>query len=145
MNKYHYTESGLRNIYLVNGFEIVKTPYGDAVSIVDIEGLQRVISLNLCSKKHLTGTEFRFLRKEMGMSQNGLAQALGVDDQTLAKWEKNGRVPKTADRFMRLLFLETINQNTTIKDYVDKINQTDRDVYAQIVLEQTNQGWKQAA
>ena len=122
MNKYHYTESGLRNVYLVNGFEIVKTPYGEAVSILDLDGLHRVIGLNLCAKKHITGTEFRFLRKEMGMSQNGLAQSLGTEEQTLAKWEKNGRVPKTADRFMRLLFLEHINQNTTIIDYVNKIN-----------------------
>lgn len=145
MNKYHYTESGLRNVYLVNGFEIVKTPYGEAVSIHDLDGLHRVIGLNLCAKKHITGTEFRFLRKEMGMSQNGLAQTLGTEEQTLAKWEKNGRVPKTADRFMRLFYLETINQNETIKGYVEKINQTDRDVYAEIDLEQTKEGWKQAA
>lgn len=145
MKKYHYTESGLKNVYLVNGFEIVKTPYGEAVSIEDVEGLQRVISLNLCHKKHLTGTEFRFLRKEMGMSQNGLGKTLGVDEQTLAKWEKTGRVPKTADRFMRLFFLETINHNVKIKDYVEQINQTDRDTPVELDLQQTSDGWKQAA
>jgi DNA-binding XRE family transcriptional regulator len=81
----------------------------------------------------------------MGMSQNGLGKALGVDEQTLAKWEKTGRVPKTADRFMRLFFLEAINHNVKIKDYVEQINQTDRDRNVELDLQQTNEGWKHAA
>ncbi len=58
---------------------------------------------------------------------------------------KTGRVPKTADRFMRLFFLETINHNVKIKDYADQLNQTDRDKPVEIDLQQTSEGWKQAA
>lgn len=143
--KYHYTESGLKNIYLINGFEVHKTPYGEAVSVQDVEGLHRVISLNLCTKKHLTGTEFRFLRKEMGLSQNGLGQTLGVTDQAIAKWEKTGKVPKTADRFVRLLYLESIHENFKIKKLIEQINEIDRDDYSKFELEQTKTGWKEAA
>lgn len=143
--KYHYTESGLNNIYLLNGFEVVNTPYGKATSVEDVEGLHKLIGSHLCMKQKLTGEEFRFLRKEMGLSQSGLGKILGVTDQALAKWEKNGRVPLTADRFIRLLYLESINENIKIKSFIDQINETDRDEFLRLEIEATDQGWKKAA
>jgi len=143
--KYHYTESGLKSIYLLNGYEVIETPYGKATSIVDVEGLHKLISSSLCRKKHLTGTEFRFIRKEMGLSQSGLGKTLGVTDQALAKWEKTGRVPKTADRFIRLLYLESINENVKIQSFIDRINETDRDDHLNMEIETTSSGWKKAA
>lgn len=143
--KYHYTESGLNNIYLLNGFEVVDTPYGKAMSVEDVEGLHKLIGSHLCMKQKLTGEEFRFLRKEMGLSQSGLGKILGVTDQALAKWEKNGRVPLTADRFIRLLYLESINENIKIKSFIDQINETDRDEFLRFEIEATDQGWKKAA
>ena len=143
--KYHYTESGLKNIYLLNGYEVVETPYGKATSIVDVEGLHKLIGSYLCKKTHLSGTEFRFIRKEMGLSQSGLGKTLGVTDQALAKWEKTGRVPKTADRFIRLLYLESINENVKIQSFIDRINETDRDDHLNMEIETTSSGWKKAA
>ena len=29
---YHYTDGGLRNVWLANGYEIKKTPYGEGVA-----------------------------------------------------------------------------------------------------------------
>ncbi len=142
---YHYTESVLNNIYLLNGFEVVDTPYGKATSVEDVEGLHKLIGSHLCMKQKLTGEEFRFLRKEMGLSQSGLGKILGVTDQALAKWEKNGRVPLTADRFIRLLYLESINENIKIKSFIDQINETDRDEFLRFEIEATDQGWKKAA
>jgi hypothetical protein len=31
---YHYTDGGLRNVWLVNGYEIKKTPYGERKALV---------------------------------------------------------------------------------------------------------------
>ena len=118
--KYHYTESGLRNIYLLNGYEVVETPYGKATSVVDVEGLHKLIGSNLCRKKHLTGTEFRFIRKEMSLSQSGLGQTLGVTDQAIAKWEKTGRVPKTAGAD-RLISIDLHSE--PIQGFFDKIEE----------------------
>lgn len=143
--KYHYTESGLRNIYLLNGFEVIETNYGKATSVHDVAGLHRIIGLNLTSKKYLTGCELRFIRKELSLSQNGLGKLLGVSEQAVAKWEKTGRVPKTADRFVRLLYLESINENIQIQTFIDRINETDREDYSNLQLEETEKGWKQAA
>jgi putative transcriptional regulator len=42
-DRYHYTECGLDNIYLLNGFDPVETPRGKGVTIRNIDGLHRAI------------------------------------------------------------------------------------------------------
>lgn len=83
--KYHYTKSGLNNVYLLNGFEFVNTPYGKAKSVEDVEGLHKLIGSHLCKKPHLTGAEFRFLIKEMGLSQSGLGKTFEVTNQEMLR------------------------------------------------------------
>jgi len=142
---YYYKESGLRNVWLLNGYELVKTSQGESVVIYDLEGLHKVIGEALCSKKRLTGTEFRFLRKELELSQGGLGLLLGVSDQAIAKWEKTGKVPKTADRFIRLIYLEQVRGNVEIKNTIELINDTDRQDNEKIVAEESAGHWKVAA
>lgn len=139
---YHYTESGLRNIWLANGYTVRKTKYGKGVSIHDVEGLNRAISQALASKPHLTGAEVRFLRKEMGMTQRGLGELLGVTDQAVAKWEKIGRLPKTADRLLRLIYVEHENGNAPIQATIKRINEMDQQGRDQIIAEETRGKWK---
>jgi DNA-binding transcriptional regulator YiaG len=81
---YRYTESGLKNVRLMNGYAIKKTPYGKAVSIQDLEGLHRAIGSIIAKRPKLTGPELRFLRKEMGLSQKGLADFVGTSEQTVS-------------------------------------------------------------
>ena len=40
---YHYTDGGLRNVWLVNGYEVRKTPFGEAVAFHDGDGLTQAI------------------------------------------------------------------------------------------------------
>lgn len=142
---YHYTDSGLSNIWLANGYEAVKTNYGEGVIIHDLEGLHRAIGQMLSRKSRLTGAEVRFLRKEMELSQRGLGELLGVTDQAVAKWEKHGQVPKTADRMLRLIYLEHVGGNVPIVATIDRINHTDRQNYERIVAETSAGSWKLAA
>lgn len=105
---YHYTECGLNNIYLVNGFQLMETQRGQAISIKNIEGLHKAIGLFLITtKKDLTGNEIRFLRHEMLMSQNTLARLLGVNEQAIRRWE-NGKIniPNPSASLLRLLYRE---------------------------------------
>ena len=82
---YHYTEGGLTNVWLSNGFREEDTPYGKGVSIEDVEGLHRVIGMKLVKERaQLTGAEFRFLRKELGLSQAKLAHWWGYEAQSVA-------------------------------------------------------------
>ena len=141
-NAYHYTEGGLRNIWLANGYTVRKTKYGDGVSIHDVDGLHRAIAHAVANKPHLTGTEVRFLRKEMGMSQRGLGELLGVTDQAVALWEKKGRLPKTADRLLRLIYVEHEGGNVPIRATIQRINDIDQHGDEQIIAEETKGRWK---
>lgn len=141
-NAYHYTESGLRNIWLANGYTARKTKYGSGMSIHDVDGLHRAIARALANKPHLTGAEVRFLRKEMGMSQRSLGELLGVTDQAVALWEKKGRLPKTADRLLRLIYVEHENGNVPIQATIKRLNDMDQRGSDQIIAEEYKGKWK---
>ena len=101
---YHYTESGLRSVYLTNGYEEVETDYGVAVMITNAEGLHTAIASQLIEQPFLCGREFRFLRVQMDMTQRQVGEYLGVGPQSVAMWEKAGRVPRKADQMIRALY-----------------------------------------
>lgn len=139
---YHYTESGLTNVWLLNGYTIRKTKYGQGVSIHDMEGLHRALARALANKPRLTGAEIRFLRKEMGLSQRSLGELLGVSDQAVALWERKGRLPKTADRLLRLIYMEHDKGNAPIVAFIHHLNELDQKNYEQIIAEEGKGGWK---
>jgi putative transcriptional regulator len=103
---YHYNASGLDNIYLLNGVSFEETAYGPMVTIENIDGLHRAIGLRIITKpEQMTGAEFRFLRKQMGLSQANLAQMMGVSDQTIANYEKGNTSDfGPADAFVRIKY-----------------------------------------
>jgi DNA-binding transcriptional regulator YiaG len=122
---HHYTESGLRNIYLVNGFKHHKTVYGKGVAFDNIEGLHREIGRHLCAyRPRLTGPEFRFLRHELDLSQAALAALLGNNEQAVALWEKSKvKVPSWADRLMRALYREHMGENVKIRKLIEAVTE----------------------
>ncbi|MBK7001681.1 MAG: hypothetical protein IPH35_17395 [Rhodoferax sp.] len=79
---YHYTESGLQNVWLANGYKIRKCEDGDAVAIADVYGLNTVIGRHIATKSYLSGKEFRFLRKELDLSQNRFASERRREQKT---------------------------------------------------------------
>lgn len=143
---YHYTECGLNNVWLMNGYREYDTPFGKAVAIENAEGLHRTISLQLVNHKpRLSGGEFRFIRKELGLSQKALAGVLGNDAQSIARWEKSGRVPRMAERFLRALYRERDQGNAQIGELIQRINQLDRTAQKKMLFEDTGQGWESKA
>ena len=144
---YHYTDGGLRNVWLRNGYEMFDTPYGKAFSFQDGDGLIRAVCLALTRNVgRLTGVEFRYIRASgFLMSQPSLAKLLGVDGQTVARWEKSGKVPKWADKLVRLLYTAHADGNETIQSVVARINDVDRLVNQNVTLEATSEGWEAVA
>lgn len=104
---YVYKISGLDDVVLLNGFKHVETEYGEGVAIENVDNLHLAIALHVIStKKALSPREFRFLRREMNMTQNELADDLGVDGQTIARYEKGeSRISGPVDRLIRFLFV----------------------------------------
>jgi|GEM_PF-719547 len=125
---YHYTDGGLRNVWLANGYETRQTPYGQAVAIHDQEGLSRAICQALIKQpKPLTRAEFRYLRASgLMLSQAALAAMLGVDAQTVARWEKSARIPKMADAMMRLMYLEHASGNVRLGSAFEMLRAIER-------------------
>ncbi len=106
---YHYTSSGLDNIYLLNGFTKDEEDGEPTISIADLDGLHRAIGLHIAlARKAPSGRELRFLRNEMDMSQAELARILGVTDQSVARWEK-GQTEFTGAAVFALRVLYLIN------------------------------------
>lgn len=125
---YHYTESGLRDVWLVNGYVEKDTPYGKVVSFIDVEGLHRVIGINIVTNKpRLSGAEVRYLRKEMNLSQVGLGDILGVSESSVRAWETHrSKIPKPSDRLLRVLYKGSVDKNSDIRNMLDKIAHLDR-------------------
>jgi DNA-binding transcriptional regulator YiaG len=138
---YHYTDGGLRNIWLANGYEREETPYGKALTIQDLPGLTRAICKALVRKNSkLTGAEFRYLRQAMLMSQASLGRTLGRTDQAIAGWEKNSKVPKFADQMLRVVYAAHADGNEQVKNIIHAMNDVERTI--NFVMTETKMGWQ---
>ena len=138
---YHYTDGGLRNIWLANGYERVETPYGKALIIQDLPGLTRAICKALIRKNSkLTGAEFRYLRQAVLMSQASLGRTVGRTDQAIAGWEKNSKVPKFADQMLRVVYAAHADGNEQVKNIIHAMNDVERTI--NFVMTETKMGWQ---
>lgn len=143
---YHYTTCGLRNVWLANGYDERKTPYGKATAVRDLEGLHRAIGRWLVANRpRLSGGEFRFLRKELGLSQGALAEMLGNDEQSVSLWERKSNVPVWADRFLRALYREATEGSAQIRAMIDRLVRLDQDEHERLTFQRARSGWKAKA
>ena len=128
---FEYKTCGLPNVRLMNGYREYSYGGETAVAIEDVDGLHHLLAHQLVEKPSLlTGTEFRFLRVELDLSQQMLADLLGVTCQAVAKWEKNQNkkgLPKMADNIMRAMVRERLlNENGRISQLIEKLADSDR-------------------
>lgn len=127
---YHYIESGLDDVFLIDGYTIEHDPeYGDIVSFDDIDGLHKTIGkLLIESNFDLSGKEIRFLRKEMGLTQQFLGLLLGYpDDQSVAAWEKDVRsIPRTAQRMLRLIYARKFLSTKDLHALIDRFDEQEK-------------------
>ena len=139
---YHYTECGLDNVWLENGYKVHKTPYGKGVSIDDASGLHAVVVAELVKKQgRITGKELRFLRTHLALSQSNLAKCLGATEQSVSLWERTGKVPATSDALVRMLVIERAKGNVKVTAILDRINDVDRLMNQKIVAKETRKKW----
>jgi len=105
---HRYTESGLANVTLV-GIEVSECPScGERlVSIPRMAQLHRAIALELIKKPaKLAPAEIRFLRKHLGLAAKDFAARIGVEPETVSRWERDARpqpISPPAERALRLM------------------------------------------
>lgn len=141
---YHYRECGLPNVYLANGYREVQTPDGSAIAIEDIEGLHMAIARDLVDAKPvLSGSEVRFIRKFLNLTQSQLADLLGVEDQSVRRWEKIARVPRQADHGVRLVFRDlTRRADMPLAELVRRITEAPGPRTVSYRFQPRAHGWK---
>jgi len=139
---YHFTDGGLRNIWLKSGYVEKNTPYGSGISFADIDGLTVAIACALCQKPgRLTGAEFRHIRSAIQHSQKSLGALFGYTEQAVAKWEKYGKVPTLADAALRLVFHERESQCGKPGSITEILSGLDHAAKLKIILFVQNSKW----
>lgn len=139
---YHYTDGGLRNVWLENGYVERNTPYGKTVAFHDLDGLVVAICKALIQKPgRLTGAEFRYIRCALLLSQKSLGKAVGYTEQAVAKWEKTGKVPKAIDIMLRMIFARKNKGDKNVSAMLDMLNELDRISSAKIIVSESRSKW----
>jgi putative zinc finger/helix-turn-helix YgiT family protein len=104
--EYHYTESGLPNVWLV-GVEVFECECGESFAFIPcIQELHKLIARELITQENsLSGPEIRFLRKTMGLKSKNFAELLGVKNVSISRWEHGEfSPPEPTDRLIRLVY-----------------------------------------
>ena len=143
---YHYTESGLSNVYLKNGVTVEEIDGEEYTSIDDMNGLHSAIAQAVVdSHRPLAGEEFKFLRIEMNVSQKMLATRFGVDEQTIARYEKGQtKIPRTTDAALRALYMESQEKNNPVSYFLDLLADTEAGEAAKVIrLEEIENHWEE--
>lgn len=113
---YRYTECGLDNV-MISNMKVITDDAGEEVySIPNVMGLHKLIARCIVSHNNaISPKELRFLRTEMGLTQQQLGEIVKKDHQTIGRWER-GEVPldATAELVIRLLAEERLDLQTDI-------------------------------
>ena len=114
------------------------------MSFHNLDGLTRSICLALTRKASpLTGAEFRYIRSAgMLLSQPALGKLMGIDGQSVARWEKTSKVPLWADKLVRLLYTAQVNGDEPIAKAVERIKTVERLIKQKIVVRESRGQWR---
>ena len=140
MSKYfHYTACGLDNVWLANGYKLKTTRHGTAVAVNDVDGLHQLIANTLIDKPgRLTGKEFRFLRTQLGLSQEALGVMLGFSENAVSLWERKDTVPAACDQWLRMSVLAKLEGNTKLADAIARTQTVHKLIYSKYVVKEVN-------
>lgn len=125
-NAYHYTECGLDDIYLVNGFTREEIDGDEIVSIHDIDALHVAIGLKIAAASpKLKPNEVKFLRKQLGLTQTQLAQKLKLEAQAVGRYERGeiDEIPGPVDLALRFTYVISVMPKEILEKLLHKINE----------------------
>jgi DNA-binding transcriptional regulator YiaG len=119
-----YRGCGLDNVFLRNGYRLGRTDAGtETLYIENVTELHRAVAEWVCDlQRALTPKEFKFLRKELDLSQRQLGEFLRVKEGTVSTWER-GTFPidALADVVLRTLVKERISGNAAFEAVLQRL------------------------
>lgn len=119
---FHYTACGLDNVWLESGFASKETKYGPAFAVQDADQLHKLLAIKLIDKPcRLAGQEFRFLRTQLGLSQESLAKLFDVSENAVSLWERKNTVPAAYDQWLRMSLLAKFEGKTKLADAIQRV------------------------
>lgn len=123
-----YDIGGLPHVEL-HGVEVTRCPSCgvEGIAIPRMEQLHRVLADALIRQhRMLAPVEIRFLRKHIGLSSVDLGKRMGVERETVSRWESGAQpMGKTADRLLRLLVLtHEPSESYAVDDMLDELDDT---------------------
>lgn len=140
MTKYfQYTTCGLDNVWLANGFKVKATRHGNAVAVNDVDGLHELIAQTLIDKPgRLTGKEFRFLRTQLGLTQEVLGTMLDFSENAVSLWERKDTVPAACDQWLRMSVLAKLEGNAKLADAIARTQSVHKLIYQKYVVKEVS-------
>lgn len=144
---FQYRACGLDNVYLRSGYDQRMLGGQIYTSVQDADDLHKAIAEHLAlRRKLLKGQEVRFLRKFLSWTQAQAGDALGISDQSVARYEKDQvALEGSADRLFRLYVIGHIIGDIDPVEILEQIRQSDSLSSDQMVLEHCEDEWKVAA
>jgi DNA-binding transcriptional regulator YiaG len=141
----HYTDCGLDDVYLVSGYEIVKTHDDEGIAVKNLDELHKAIGCYLAfHKKALAPKELRFLRKQMNLTQSDLGRLIGLSSQQVARWEKAVcEITGPADRLLRALYIQYVGNKLDLQKLAVELEEVDSRMNEKAYFAKTAQGWEQ--
>lgn len=126
---YHYTESGLDDVYLIT--DVYKCKCGEIIAdIPKIYRLHELIAKKIVKKgSMLTGKEIKFLRKQLHFKATELAFILGVNKVTVSRWEnEETEIGVANDKLIRMIYMQICQEKCKkvfkIVDDIESISRT---------------------
>ena len=76
------------------------------------------------------------------LSQPALGKLMGIDGQSVARWEKTSKVPRWADKLVRLLYTAQAEGSEPIAKAVERLQTVERLVKQKIVVKESRGQWR---
>ena len=132
MQVYHYTECGLDNVF-IEGLEAVNDHADEpTITIPAIGLLHKAIAEGIVNHPFkMTGKELRFLRTEMGLTQDGLARILKVTNITVSRWEREETgIKDTAEMLVRIMAVQELGLDNTmnVNEVSEKVTSSPKNI-----------------
>jgi DNA-binding transcriptional regulator YiaG len=129
----------LDNVWLANGYTQKETRHGKAVAVHDVAGLHELIAQTLIDKRgRLTGKEFRFLRSQLGLSQEALGAMLDFSENAVSLWERKDTVPAACDQWLRISVLCKLEGTTQLADAIARTQCAHKLIYQKYVVREVD-------